>query len=60
MTQLHPFQQNIVDEYTKQIAAGVRRIIIVVPTGGGKTYRIRHHQDRARVQSSSLPIVTNY
>jgi DNA repair protein RadD len=34
---LHPFQQVVVDEYNKQIAAGIRRIIVVVPTGGGKT-----------------------
>ncbi len=35
--QLYPFQQAIVDEYTKQVAAGVRRIMLVVATGGGKT-----------------------
>ena len=34
---LHPFQQAIVEEYNKQIAAGIRRILVVVPTGGGKT-----------------------
>lgn len=35
--QLWPFQQDIVDELERKVAAGERRIIIVVPTGGGKT-----------------------
>jgi DNA repair protein RadD len=34
---LRDYQQNVIDEYEQKIAAGIRRIIIVAPTGAGKT-----------------------
>jgi DNA repair protein RadD len=35
--ELRSYQQDVVDEYERAIAAGTRRIIIVAPTGSGKT-----------------------
>jgi DNA repair protein RadD len=35
--ELRPYQQEVVDEYGRMVAAGTRRIIIVAPTGAGKT-----------------------
>jgi DNA repair protein RadD len=37
MIALRPFQQSIIDDIERAIAAGKRRILIVLPTGGGKT-----------------------
>jgi superfamily II DNA or RNA helicase len=37
VTELRPYQQDIIAEVEQQIAAGERRIIIVAPTGAGKT-----------------------
>jgi superfamily II DNA or RNA helicase len=37
MIALYPFQQDAVDEFERKVAEGVRRIIIVAPTGAGKT-----------------------
>ena len=37
MTELRPYQQDVIAKVEQQIAAGVRRIIIVAPTGAGKT-----------------------
>jgi DNA repair protein RadD len=34
---LRPYQQDIIGEFERKVAEGVRRIIIVVPTAGGKT-----------------------
>jgi DNA repair protein RadD len=34
---LYDFQQKIVDDCEAKIAAGIRRIVIALPTGGGKT-----------------------
>jgi DNA repair protein RadD len=34
---LRGYQQNVINEYGQKIAAGIRRIIIVAPTGAGKT-----------------------
>jgi DNA repair protein RadD len=37
MTELRPYQHNLVAEFERKIAADIRRIFIVAPTGGGKT-----------------------
>jgi DNA repair protein RadD len=37
MTDLRPYQVDVIAELDKQIAAGKRRIILVAPTGAGKT-----------------------
>jgi DNA repair protein RadD len=37
MITLHPFQHSIVDDIERAIADGKRRILVVLPTGGGKT-----------------------
>jgi len=34
---LRPYQDDIVDEFERKVAEGIRRIIIVAPTGSGKT-----------------------
>ena len=34
---LRDYQQNVINEYEQKIAAGIYRIIIVAPTGAGKT-----------------------
>jgi superfamily II DNA or RNA helicase len=34
---LRPYQDDVVDEFERKIAEGIRRIIIVAPTGSGKT-----------------------
>jgi superfamily II DNA or RNA helicase len=37
MTELRPYQQNVIAEFDHECAAGRRRIIMVAPTGSGKT-----------------------
>jgi len=37
MTELRPYQTEIVGEFERTVAAGRRRIIMVAPTGSGKT-----------------------
>jgi superfamily II DNA or RNA helicase len=37
MTELRAYQTDIIGEYGHQVAAGLRRIILVAPTGAGKT-----------------------
>jgi superfamily II DNA or RNA helicase len=35
--ELRQYQDDVVDEFERKVAAGIRRIIIVAPTGAGKT-----------------------
>jgi DNA repair protein RadD len=37
MTELRPYQRDVIAELDEAIAAGKRRIILVAPTGAGKT-----------------------
>jgi DNA repair protein RadD len=37
MTELRPYQRDVIAELNEAIAAGKRRIILVAPTGAGKT-----------------------
>jgi superfamily II DNA or RNA helicase len=37
MMELRPYQDEVVDEFERKVAEGSRRIIIVAPTGSGKT-----------------------
>ena len=37
MIKLRPYQNDIVAEFHRTVAAGHKRIIVVCPTGGGKT-----------------------
>lgn len=37
MTALRPYQRDVIAELDEAIAAGKRRIILVAPTGAGKT-----------------------
>jgi superfamily II DNA or RNA helicase len=37
MTDLRPYQRDVIAEIERIIAAGTRRIIAVAPTGAGKT-----------------------
>jgi superfamily II DNA or RNA helicase len=37
MITLHPFQRGIADDIERAVASGKRRILVVLPTGGGKT-----------------------
>lgn len=34
---LRPYQDDVIDEFERKVAEGIRRIIIVAPTGAGKT-----------------------
>jgi DNA repair protein RadD len=34
---LRPYQIKIIEDFQREIAAGMKRIILVCPTGGGKT-----------------------
>ena len=38
MTELRQYQQDVMAEFERKRAAGMRRIIIVAPTGSGKTH----------------------
>src|SRR5262249_19692980 len=51
---LHPFQQDVVAKYEAKIAAGVRRIIIVAPTGAGKTVIAGEIVRRAAAESKRV------
>jgi len=37
MITLHPFQQAVVDQVEKEIEQGRRKLLLVAPTGSGKT-----------------------
>jgi superfamily II DNA or RNA helicase len=37
MTELRPYQIDVIAEFDRAVAAGQKRIILVLPTGGGKT-----------------------
>jgi superfamily II DNA or RNA helicase len=37
VTELRPYQNDVVAEYERTIEAGRRRIMLVAPTGSGKT-----------------------
>src|SRR5882757_1627740 len=37
MIELRPYQSDVVDEFERAVAAGQKRIILVAPTGAGKT-----------------------
>src|SRR5712675_459856 len=37
MTELRPYQTDVVAEYERTIGAGCKRIMLVAPTGSGKT-----------------------
>ena len=36
-TILRPYQQTVIEEFHRRVEAGIRRIILVAPTGSGKT-----------------------
>ena len=42
MVQLRPFQASAVAEIRGAYMAGHRRVLFVLPTGGGKTYTFVH------------------
>jgi hypothetical protein len=37
MTDLRPYQENVIAEFHRVVALGQRRVILVAPTGAGKT-----------------------
>jgi superfamily II DNA or RNA helicase len=37
MTELRPYQTVVIDDFHRAVAAGHRRILLVAPTGSGKT-----------------------
>jgi superfamily II DNA or RNA helicase len=37
MTQLRTYQEKVIEDFNREVAAGKRRIILVAPTGSGKT-----------------------
>src|SRR5215831_3119511 len=56
---LHPFQQDVVAKYEAEIAAGVRRIIIVAPTGAGKTVIAGEIVRRAAAESKRVVFIAH-
>ena len=36
-TILRPYQQTVIEKFHRRVEAGIRRIILVAPTGSGKT-----------------------
>lgn len=37
MIALRPYQVDVVEEFHRRVAGGARRIVLVAPTGSGKT-----------------------
>jgi superfamily II DNA or RNA helicase len=54
MITLHPYQHDVVAEFERKIAEGIRRIIIVAPTGAGKTIVAAEIIKRATAQHKKV------
>jgi ERCC4-related helicase len=62
MTELRTYQKAVISECKRVIANGQRRVMIVAPTGAGKTV-IGDHQDRRRLREtrpSARPHAVNH
>jgi superfamily II DNA or RNA helicase len=54
MITLHAYQQDVVAEFERKVAEGIRRIIIVAPTGAGKTIIAAEIIKRATAQHRKI------
>jgi superfamily II DNA or RNA helicase len=54
MMELRPYQDEVVDEFERKVAEGIRRIIIVAPTGAGKTVIAAEIIKRAAAKSQRV------
>jgi superfamily II DNA or RNA helicase len=56
---LHPYQVELVAEYERKVAEGIRRIIIVAPTGAGKTVIAAEIIKRAIAKSQRILFIAH-
>src|SRR6516225_2515218 len=56
---LRDYQQNVINEYEQKIAAGIRRIIIVAPTGAGKTIIAAEIIRRAKADATRVLFIAH-
>jgi superfamily II DNA or RNA helicase len=54
MIALRPFQLEVIEKVAQAIAAGERKLLIVAPTGSGKTVMAAEHIARARARSQRV------
>jgi DNA repair protein RadD len=56
---LRPYQDSVIADYERQLAAGRRRILIVAPTGSGKTVIASEIIKRATAQSQRVVFIAH-
>jgi DNA repair protein RadD len=56
---LRDYQQNVINEYEQKVAAGIRRIIIVAPTGAGKTVIAAENIRRANAEYNRVLFIAH-
>src|SRR5215211_588214 len=59
MTELRPYQDDVVAAFEREVAAGCRRIILVAPTGAGKTVIGSEIIRRARADGKHVLILAH-
>ncbi len=59
MVTLRPFQASAVDEIRGAYMAGRRRVLFVLPTGGGKTYTFVHIAEQAAIRGNRVCILVH-
>ena len=59
MVQLRPFQASAVAEIRNAFMAGYRRVLFVLPTGGGKTYTFVYIAERAAARGNRVWILVH-
>jgi hypothetical protein len=61
LTPLYPYQEAALEQIMAAIAAGKTRIMLMLPTGGGKTvlgaHILAHKSQRARVSAFFVPLL---
>ncbi len=59
MVQLRTFQASAVAEIRGAYMAGHRRVLFVLPTGGGKTYTFVHIAEQAAIRGNRVCILVH-
>jgi superfamily II DNA or RNA helicase len=59
MVSLRPFQATAVAEIRGAYMAGLRRVLFVLPTGGGKTYTFVHIAEQAAIRGNRVCILVH-